>query len=95
MYENLKSTTLSKETLNHNLTVENIKLQKSCDVKDLEIKDILCKMEKVKKEFEEFKLSLNNISYFQQKESDNLKIIDILKKDIDYKDNLLKLTKDK
>lgn len=52
-------------------------------------------MEKVKKEFEEFKLSLNNISYFQQKESDNLKIIDILKKDIDYKDNLLKLTKDK
>jgi len=64
-------------------------------MKEEDIKDLNHKLRKVHKEFEDFKLSLGNISYFQQKESDNLKIIEILKKDIDYKDNLLKLTKDK
>lgn len=48
-----------------------------------EINHLKNKIINVSKEFDDFKLSLTNVSYFQQKESDNLKVIDILKKDID------------
>lgn len=60
-----------------------MKLEQEKEFKMEEINHLKNKIINVSKEFDDFKLSLTNVSYFQQKESDNLKVIDILKKDID------------
>jgi len=60
-----------------------LKLEQEKEFKMEEINHLKNKIINVSKEFDDFKLSLTNVSYFQQKESDNLKVIDILKKDID------------
>jgi len=60
-----------------------LKLEQEKEFKMEEINHLKNKIINISKEFDDFKLSLTNVSYFQQKESDNLKVIDILKKDID------------